>query len=248
MGQNNKQLKKARKDPNDEFYTPYELAKELINPFISQLKGKKIICPCDSPKSYIYIYLKELGLDVDYSTEMHTVNYDNYDIVITNPPFSKMKEFMGRIYRKKWLFIGFWLLPSYKWFAQQVADFKMFCVGAKKYINSNKIINTTFYTNLEQPQEWKKDFEIEEGKIYSAIALAKTNRTDFAEIRLWKNGKESFFKLVYGKTNEWILKNVKDLKEIVFNNYEKNFNRIIVGDYVDDSEQITIWELQKGGE
>lgn len=58
--QTNKTLNKAIAEKNDEFYTPLEIAKKLIDPFIPQLQGKRIICPCDSEWSNIYIYIYQI--------------------------------------------------------------------------------------------------------------------------------------------------------------------------------------------
>ena len=67
---NNNVLIKAKAVKNDEFYTPYDVAVELIKPFEKWLVGKKIICPCDCEWSNIYKRLKSLGYDVTAKTQM----------------------------------------------------------------------------------------------------------------------------------------------------------------------------------
>ena len=59
------------------------------------LRNKKIICPCDNKNNNIYIYLKDCYYDVKCDNkEWRNVDYSKYDIVITNPPFSQVREFI----------------------------------------------------------------------------------------------------------------------------------------------------------
>ena len=74
---------------DDEWYTSPKLAKEFIDFHWKYIKKfKKIICPCDTEESYIYRELKARGCDVDCCVDMWNCKYENYDLVITNPPFS----------------------------------------------------------------------------------------------------------------------------------------------------------------
>ena len=86
----------ARSD--DEWYTSPKLAKEFIDVHWKYIKKfKKIICPCDTEESYIYRELKSRGCDVDCCVDMWNCKYENYDLVVTNPPFSMASKWM------KWL-------------------------------------------------------------------------------------------------------------------------------------------------
>lgn len=89
----------------DEYYTQYAHVKDIFDNYIphNSLKDKKIYCPCDSPESNFVIYLKEHKDDLGYKELIYT--WDDYnthidlfeecDIVITNPPFSKLiREFI----------------------------------------------------------------------------------------------------------------------------------------------------------
>lgn len=59
------------------------------------LRGKKIICPCDNKNSNIYKYLKDCYYDVKCDDkEWRNIDYSKYDLVITNPPFSQVREFI----------------------------------------------------------------------------------------------------------------------------------------------------------
>lgn len=89
----------------DEYYTRYENVEDIFNRYIPEgtFKDKIIYSPCDSEQSafvqYItsrkeqlqykeYIYTSD-----DYNTHLDLFNYA--DIIITNPPFSKLnKEFI----------------------------------------------------------------------------------------------------------------------------------------------------------
>lgn len=83
---------------DDEWYTSPKLAKEFIDFHWKYIKKfKKIICPCDSEESYIYRELKSRGCDVDCCVDMWNCKYENYDLVVTNPPFSMAGKWM------KWL-------------------------------------------------------------------------------------------------------------------------------------------------
>ena len=163
-----KKLNESKKAKYDEFYTLYEdIAAELPN-YKEQLRGKRIICPCDWDESFqeALVYKEEgyvapydlisLGgtikkIDIEHSRErierdlgtvkcnfikflvahaeaygiksisvsgynpetgegvrFQDVDYSNYDIVITNPPYSAFDEFIETMFRAniKFLVIG----------------------------------------------------------------------------------------------------------------------------------------------
>ena len=83
---------------DDEWYTSPKLAKEFIDFHWKYIKKfKRIICPCDTEESYIYRELVARGCDVDCCVDMWNCKYENYDLVVTNPPFSMAAKWM------KWL-------------------------------------------------------------------------------------------------------------------------------------------------
>jgi len=160
-------LTNSKRKKDDEFYTLYEdIANELPN-YKEQLRGKRIICPCDWDESLdeICVYASEEYVrgftlfgggkikTIDaYKTNKHIekdislikcnfvkflvshaedygiqsisvsgynpatyegvrfqdIDYSNYDIVITNPPFSEFVEFIDVMYQNnmKFLVIG----------------------------------------------------------------------------------------------------------------------------------------------
>lgn len=89
-----------RKTDDDEFYTMYKDVVRELHKY--DFRGKKIICPCDTKESNIYKYLKDCYYDVKQSsTDWKKVDYSKYDIVITNPPFSQVREFIRTLADKK---------------------------------------------------------------------------------------------------------------------------------------------------
>lgn len=89
-----------RKTDDDEFYTMYKDVVRELHKY--DFRGKKIICPCDTKESNIYKYLKDCYYDVKQSSiDWRKVDYSKYDIVITNPPFSQVREFIRTLADKK---------------------------------------------------------------------------------------------------------------------------------------------------
>lgn len=156
----NKHLNKTRKNPNDEYFTYYnDIAKELIN-YHDQLKNKRIICPCDNSGSNFVRYLidnkKEIDYkSLDYSTSDYTkIDYSKYDIVITNPPFSKFRDFVDLLIDKiDFLLIGNKIANNYINIFDYIKKDKI-KIGYNTINNffnlelKNKGIGTYWYTTL----------------------------------------------------------------------------------------------------
>lgn len=95
---------------SDECYTPEGTVKYLLEFIPSYVKT--IWCPCDTAESNIVKELKSFGYDV-----IHTHRQDGfdfltyqpippcYDMIITNPPFSKKTQFLFRAYELQKPFI-----------------------------------------------------------------------------------------------------------------------------------------------
>lgn len=82
-----------RKTQDDEFFTMYKDVVRELHKY--DFRGKKIICPCDNKQSNIYRYLKDCYYNVKQcDKDWRKVDYSKYDIVITNPPFSQVREFI----------------------------------------------------------------------------------------------------------------------------------------------------------
>lgn len=88
------------KGNNDECYTP-EYAVLPILEFTEQFKNKIIWCPFDTEESNFVKILKNNGFHVVYSHIRDNQNFYNYqpeqwDVIISNPPFSNKKEIFER--------------------------------------------------------------------------------------------------------------------------------------------------------
>lgn len=101
-------LIKAKLAKNDEFYTDYKDVKAELIHWKDKLKDKKIICPCDGPESAFVQFLNDVkdewGIkSIDFScmpVSMFDLDYTKYDILITNPPFSKYGQILSEIVGK----------------------------------------------------------------------------------------------------------------------------------------------------
>ena len=141
MGNNVKWGNHTQSD--DEWYTSPKLAKEFIDFHWKYIKKfKKIICPCDTEESYIYRELKARGCDVDCCVDMWNCKYENYDLVVTNPPFSMASKWM------KWL--NDVVKIKFISFCSWSTAVKIIMRG--KYINEMYISMTRFNVNV-RPKE-----------------------------------------------------------------------------------------------
>lgn len=196
MANRNSDLMKAQKKRYDEYYTLYEdIAAELPN-YKEQLKGKRIICPCDWDESFqeALVYKEEgyvaphdlisIGgtvktLDVEKSKEkierdlttvkcnfvkflvahaeaygiksisvsgynpdtgegvrFQDIDYNNYDIVITNPPFSQIIEMFDILMsfdKLKFLVVGPQTAIGYKEAFKYIKTNRMWLGYAKQF-------------------------------------------------------------------------------------------------------------------
>ena len=164
---NKKSLEKANRQKYDEYYTLYQDIADEVPHYRDQLRGKRILCPCDWDESFdeIFVYKaeaprktdlfgegvvrdidlsrsggknieRELGLircnfvkflvahAEDYGLRsvsvsgynprtgqgipFQSIDYSQYDLIITNPPFSLFREFIDVMMKKgkEFLVIG----------------------------------------------------------------------------------------------------------------------------------------------
>lgn len=102
---------------NDEYYTPKETVEFIFEKLIGYefIKDKIIYCPCDGEQSEFVKYLKANKDKLNYKDFWYTSDdfnthidlIKNADLVITNPPFSKIrKEYFPLMqkYAKNYLF------------------------------------------------------------------------------------------------------------------------------------------------
>lgn len=162
-----KTLLASKRKKNDEFYTLYQDIANEVPHYRNQLRGKRILCPCDWDESYdeVFIYraqkekitsffdrgsIKEIDLNRSGGKEIErdirhihcnfakflvahakdygllsvsvsgynprtgqgipfqSIDYSQYDLIITNPPFSLFREFIDVMMKagKEFLVIG----------------------------------------------------------------------------------------------------------------------------------------------
>jgi hypothetical protein len=171
-------LRNAKENRDDEFYTPRDYTDKVVNTFFNELKGKKVLCPCDSKHSNFVKSLQALNIEVYYS-DCDFADYDNaslfgdkkriellrgIDIILTNPPFSKYREFY-RIFRAKKIFaIAPLMLFTYTWaFPLWKNEILWKCLDGAKYFTDDKGKHLTagnfLLTNFAKPKSIKKEQE-----------------------------------------------------------------------------------------
>ena len=131
----NKNLNKAKKVKNDEFYTQIEDIALEVSKYSSYFQGKSVLCNCNDVGSAFWQYFKdnfhELGLKnliaVSYGTNATKIEYNKSeskllgngdfrskeciellneaDIVVTNPPFSLFREYIDTLMAHKKKFL-----------------------------------------------------------------------------------------------------------------------------------------------
>lgn len=186
----------ASKLKNDEYYTLYEDISAEVSRYASQLKGKRILCPCDWDDSYNeevvykgkeYVQadnfietteaIKKINVQASKNKIIKDINlvkcnfvkfliahaenygiksisvsgynplknegvkfqdidYSNYDVVITNPPFSLFRKFIGIMFSNnmKFLVIGPQTAITYKEAFYYIKNNKMW-LGYSKQIS-----------------------------------------------------------------------------------------------------------------
>lgn len=110
-----KTLQEAKKKKNDEFYTPYSMVESIVKAFKEELwKDQIIYCPCDADWSNFPKYFKEhkeLGYKEIWQTSDdfhgHADLFERCDIIITNPPFSIIRDWLDFIakFNKKVIYV-----------------------------------------------------------------------------------------------------------------------------------------------
>jgi len=85
----------------DEYYTPKYVV-EILLPYIKQANFKTIWCPCDREESWFVKVFREQGYNVLLSHIDEGKDFllyepqEQYDIIITNPPFSIKNKIIQR--------------------------------------------------------------------------------------------------------------------------------------------------------
>lgn len=95
------EMQNIKWDNNDEYYTPPILARAIV-PYVP--KDKVVWCPFDTEDSEFVIRLRENGNKVIATHIWNGQNFftyeptEHYDMIISNPPFSKKIEVFKRLF------------------------------------------------------------------------------------------------------------------------------------------------------
>lgn len=123
-------LTTAMNNKNDEFYTTEEHALDFVSNIEDDLNFKKVLLPCDTKESEIYkaVVRRWPNAAITLSDVSKIcfleIEFDDYDYVMTNPPFSLWKHLAAKLIKDqeegktyKWLFMGTNLVIMKKYFA-----------------------------------------------------------------------------------------------------------------------------------
>lgn len=95
----------------DIYYTPRILV-EILKPYLDKYvsKDKIILCPFDTENSYYVQCLTEWGYTVKHGSietgqDFFIYDYGEYDLVVSNPPFSRKKEIYQKLFAENKPFI-----------------------------------------------------------------------------------------------------------------------------------------------
>lgn len=227
----NKNLHKANKEKNDEFYTMLSDIEAELQHYEHHFKDKVIYCNCDNPEwSNFWKYFKDnferlelkrlIATYYDNDNQVYRTDLINdtknelnrfplkgngdfrsqecidilktADIVVTNPPFSLFREYVGQLmeYGKKFLIIGSQNAIVYKNFFPYIKDNKIWMGynNVKQFIDEKKLIkkfgNICWYTNLEIK---KRNKPIDLVKKYNSIDYPKYDNYDAININKIKD-------------------------------------------------------------
>lgn len=167
----NENLRTAKKVKNDNFFTKYEDVENELSHYKDQLRDKIIYCNCDTPESNFVKFLngikdewsikdvwhtsidEEISFDSEYAKEL----LSKCDIVISNPPFSKVRESYVPLLiesGKQFLFIGNLNMATMKEIFPLIRDGKMWTgyTHPKEFLQPDgtykKFGNTLWWTNM----------------------------------------------------------------------------------------------------
>jgi hypothetical protein len=177
MPNTNKHISAAKRNAYDEYYTTKEHVELIFEYYIPKgyLKDKIVYSFCDSEESEFVKYIKAHKDELQYKEYIYTsddynTHYDVFekcDVIITNPPFSKLNKEIIPILnkcKKKFFILGSWLgMHNY---------YRLFEDKSVKYIRpkrnvlvayicpdiiKQKAIPTLYITNIEEVKNYFKE-------------------------------------------------------------------------------------------
>jgi len=155
-------FKHSMNNKNDELYTPEILVNAII-PYID--KSKTVWCPFDTSNSEFVTILQKNNINVVYShiadgKDFFKYEPEHYDIIISNPPFSRKLEVFERLYLLNKPFAVLMGLPilNYqevgKYFYDKDSDIQFLIVDKKVSYNGNtSSFNTSYFCRNFLPKD-----------------------------------------------------------------------------------------------
>lgn len=117
-----------KKSSTDEWYTPVEPVEGIV-PYLNRWGYRKILCPFDKEDSNFVMVLKREGFDVTFShidtgTDFFDIdNLNEYDAVVSNPPYSKRQKILERLFGAR---VPFAIILNFNGLFDSKARWKMF--------------------------------------------------------------------------------------------------------------------------
>lgn len=98
----NKFSQQIKTSNTDEWYTLSEDIEKII-PYLKKKNVKKVLCPFDTLDSNFVKVLYKNKFKVYYShidngVDFFKINLNKYDIVVSNPPFSKREQILEKLF------------------------------------------------------------------------------------------------------------------------------------------------------
>lgn len=153
-------LNKKSFNKNDELYTPAI----LVEPIVKYIKPNSIIwCPFDTEKSEFVIRFKQEGHTVihghiDEGKDFFAYEPEQYDYIISNPPFSLKLDILKRLYQLNKPFAMLLGLPILNY--QEIGNFfldkdlQLLIVDKKVSFDGNtSSFNTSFFCHKMLPKD-----------------------------------------------------------------------------------------------
>ena len=106
----NTNLHKAKANRLDEFYTLLPDIRDEVSRYRTSLEGRVVYSPCDGPYSnFVAYFLRHTSINVreylhcatDFRSPDSLLRLERADVVITNPPFSLIGEFLRLLLQKE---------------------------------------------------------------------------------------------------------------------------------------------------
>lgn len=185
----NANLRKAEKNKNDEFYTSMVDIENEMKHYIKHFKGKTIYFNCDDDKRNFHNYFIQnyhtfnlRGVKVASKTDFRSEGSIDYlkdsDIIITNPPFSLLREYIAQLmeYDKKFIIMVNFNAIAYKNIFPLLKNNKIWLgvnSGSMKFTTPSgetKSIYTCWFTNLQHD---KRNEYINLSKKYNEVDYPK---------------------------------------------------------------------------